>query len=93
MNKDMQPSLWTLSFAVYVLILIGAFIRVHSRIQTTLLGYEIAKMKEHEATLIKKRSLLNMELAKMTTKEYLNEITFKKRKEIKQTRKIPLASN
>ena len=58
----------------FALILIFSFLRVHSRIQITLLGYEIGRMKEREADLIKVRSLLTMELAKITTKEHLQQI-------------------
>ncbi len=50
---------------------IYAFVRVHHRVQTILLGYEIGKLKEHESQLLKKQSLLNMELAKLTNKQNL----------------------
>ena len=61
-------------YLLFGLILIFSFLRVHSRIQITLLGYEIGRMKEKEAELIKVRSLLTMELAKITTKERLQKI-------------------
>ncbi|MFK7823779.1 MAG: hypothetical protein AB8G05_06470 [Oligoflexales bacterium] len=71
-----RPSIPTTLFLYFffALILIFSFLRIHSRIQITLLGYEIGRMKEREADLIKVRSLLTMELAKITTKEHLQEI-------------------
>jgi hypothetical protein len=48
-----------------------AFIRVHHRVQTILIGYDIGKLKDQESQLLKKQSLLNVELAKITTKQNL----------------------
>lgn len=61
-------------YFIFFVVLLFSFLRVHSRIQITLLGYEIGRMKEREADLIKVRSLLTMELAKITTKHHLQEI-------------------
>ena len=49
--------------------------RVHVRVQTTLLGYEIGRLKNDEATLLEERSLLKMQLAKLTTKKHLQLMT------------------
>lgn len=62
------------TLAVYlVVLLVGsyAFVRVHHRVQTILLGYEIGKLKEYESQLLKKQSLLTMELEKITNKHNL----------------------
>lgn len=59
--------------------LILAFFRIHSRIQITLLGYEIGRLKELEEKLLKKRSQLTMELAKITTREHLLALSQKER--------------
>lgn len=48
-----------------------AFARAHLRIQTTLIGYELGKLKTDEGDLLEKRSQLQMELAKLTTKKQL----------------------
>ena len=73
MKRSSMPTAIILYF-FFVLILVFSFLRVHSRIQITLLGYEIGRMKEREADLIKVRSLLTMELAKITTKEHLQQV-------------------
>jgi len=50
---------------------VAAFFRIYSRIKITLLGYEIGRIREMEEQLLKKRSLLTMEYAKITTRDYL----------------------
>ena len=45
--------------------------RVHMRVQTTMIGYELGRLKTTEAELLQERSLLKMELAKLTTKSHL----------------------
>lgn len=48
-----------------------ALARIHLRVQTTLVGYAIADLKEHESRLLEERSLLKMQLSKLTTKKHL----------------------
>lgn len=60
---------------ILILSVVVAFLRTHSRIKTTLLGYEIGRMKDQEEQLLKRRSLLMMELAKITTKKNLTKKT------------------
>lgn len=45
--------------------------RIHLRVQTTLIGYQIGHMKAEESRLLENRSLLNMQLAKLTTRKNL----------------------
>ena len=73
MKRPCMPTTIIL-YLLFGITLIFSFLRVHSRIQITLLGYEIGRMKERETDLIKVRSLLTMELAKITTKERLQQI-------------------
>ena len=54
-----------------ILIAVLSFLRVYSRVKITLLGYEIGRMREIEEQLLKKRSLLTMEYAKLTTRQSL----------------------
>lgn len=49
----------------------AALARVHTRVQTTLTGYEIGRLKNDEARLLEERSNLRMQLAKLTTKKHL----------------------
>jgi hypothetical protein len=46
--------------------------RVHMRVHTTLIGYELGRLKNHEAELLEERSFLKMELARLTTKSQLS---------------------
>ena len=48
--------------------------RVHLRVQTTMIGYEIGRLKDKESQLLEQRSFLKMELAKLTTKSHLSAI-------------------
>jgi ABC-type tungstate transport system permease subunit len=62
--------------AVLALALLGtAAARIHLRVQTTLVGYEIGHLKSDEAKLLEQRSGLKMQLAKLTTKKHLMLMT------------------
>lgn len=74
-----------------LLVCFAAFFRIYSRIKITLLGYEIGRMREIEEQLLKKRSLLTMEYAKVTTRSYLEEKA-KKSGQLKQMN-VPLADH
>lgn len=56
----------------FMLIFSLAFARVHLRIQTTLIGYNLGKLKAQEASLLEERSHLQMTLAQLTTKNHLS---------------------
>jgi hypothetical protein len=56
----------------FTLIFSLAFLRVHMRIQTTLIGYNLGKLKAQEASLLEERSHLQMTLAQLTTKNHLS---------------------
>jgi hypothetical protein len=45
--------------------------RTYLRIHTTLLGYEIGRLKSEEAELLEERSHLQMLYAKLTTRAHL----------------------
>ncbi len=49
--------------------------RIHLRVQTTLVGYEIGRLKSDESKLLEERSNLRMQLAKLTTKKHLQMVT------------------
>ena len=69
------------NFFPYILLLIIftiALFCTHVRVKTILLGYEIGKLKSKESNLLKQRSLLTMELAKLTTKTTLESLLLKK---------------
>lgn len=63
------------SVYLFPIILIAIFLigllRAYVRVQTTLIGYELGKLKKIEAMAFESRSQLQMELAKITTKENL----------------------
>ena len=67
---------FTLVMIVTSLILIAfAFLRVHVMIKTTELGYEIAKLKDHEEALLEQRSERKMLIAKLTSRSNLNMLS------------------
>lgn len=51
-----------------------AFARVHLRVQTTMVGYDIGRLKTREGRLLEERSELKMELARLTTKNSLMSV-------------------
>lgn len=50
-----------------------ALIRVHLRVKTTLVGYEIGRLKATEGRLLAEKSELSVELARLTGREALSE--------------------
>lgn len=57
--------------AFFVVFLVS-LTRVHLRVQTTMIGYELGKLKDSESHLLERRSFLKTELAKLTTKNNLS---------------------
>ncbi len=58
-----------------VVILALSLGRIHLRVQTTLVGYEIGKLRAEETTLLEERAGLKMQLAKLTSKKHLELMT------------------
>lgn len=72
-----RPALrmWDCIGAVLALVVVLlAFARVHVRVQTTLIGYQIGSLKDSETKLLEQRSRLKMELAQISTQERLMEL-------------------
>ncbi len=63
-----------LFLSIYVVIFGLALLRVHLRIQTTLIGYEIGRLKNREAVMLEQRSRLQVDIAKLTNKNHLQTI-------------------
>lgn len=67
--------IWDCIGAVLALaVVLLAFARVHVRVQTTLIGYQIGSLKDSETKLLEQRSRLKMELAQISTQERLMEL-------------------
>lgn len=49
-----------------------ALVRVHLRVKTTLVGYDIGRLKAAEGRLLAEKSELSVELARLTGKDSLN---------------------
>lgn len=65
----LKKDLWLLLiFGVAVAV---AFVRIHIRNRTTILSYEIGRLKKRELILLERRSHLKMRLARITSKEHL----------------------
>ena len=59
----------------FIFFFASAFVRVHLRVQTTMVGYEIGRLKTKEGRLREDRSELKMELARLTTKQSLSSMS------------------
>ena len=70
---------FSLHLALFVLILFSiAFCRIYIRVQTTIIGYELAKLKDDEATLLEERGRLNMQYADLVSQKNLEQLSTKK---------------
>lgn len=63
-----------LIFVGFAGVVFCAFLKIHIKIQTIMIGYEIGKLKEEELILLKKRSYLTLSLAQLTTKDSLSAL-------------------
>lgn len=70
-----KPSLSFLAGLAAVLMIGLSVTRIHLRVQTTLIGYEIGRLKTDEARLLEERGSLKMQFAKLTTKKHLMLMT------------------
>ncbi len=70
MKVSMNFKIYSIFLALSILFCFG-FFRSFVRIQTTLIGYDLGKLKHTEAKLLEERSQLQMELAKLTSKDQL----------------------
>lgn len=52
-----------------------AVARIHVRVQATLTGYEIGRLKKEESSILEERAALKMQLAKLTSKKHLMLMT------------------
>ena len=49
--------------------------QVYIRVESTLIGYELGKLKQEELSLLEKRSELQMTLSKLNSKQHLQFIS------------------
>ena len=69
---------FSLHLALFVLILFSvAFCRIYIRVQTTIIGYELAKLKDEEASLLEERGRLNMQYADLVSQKNLEQLSTK----------------
>ncbi len=52
-----------------------ALARIHVRVQATLTGYDIGRLRNDESKLLEDRAALRMQLAKLTSKKHLMLMT------------------
>ena len=72
MERVRNFNLNMLLFLGFVSLFGFAFLRTHMRVQTTLIGYKLGKLKTDEAMLLEERSHLQMTLAQITNKNHLS---------------------
>ncbi len=74
--KSVFGRLWTkLPLVLLLSFFAVATFKAYIKIQTTVIGYRIGQKKQSEAELLEKQSYLKMELAKVTTKQHLIELS------------------
>lgn len=72
MPSRFASSMTNMPLYAVVLIALGiAFFRVHLRVKTTLVGYDIGRLKATEGRLLAEKSELSVELARLTGKDAL----------------------
>jgi len=52
-----------------------AFGKIHLRVRAVVVGYEIGKLKGRESELLERRSLLRMQVAQLTSRRHLEQIS------------------
>ncbi len=78
---------FSLHLALFVLILFSvAFCRIYLRVQTTIIGYELAKLKDEEASLLEERGRLNMQYADLVSQKNLENLSTKELSSKTQTK-------
>ncbi len=71
MMTKTAPKVNVLLFLGFAVLFGFAFLRVYIRVQSTLTGYAIGKLKASESQLLQERSELQMNYAKLTTRDHL----------------------
>lgn len=70
-TKSGYFSIFKILTVAFVSLLCLAIGRIHLRVETTLIGYQLGILKSDESKLLEERSQLKMQLAKLTTKKHL----------------------
>ena len=73
--SDLENKFCILVALILAFLFCLAFLKIHIKIETTMLGYEIGRLKNEEFLLLKKRSSLTMDLAQITTKASLSALS------------------
>ncbi len=77
MNSILK-SIWQKApLALLVTLFAAASLKAYVRIQTTLIGYRIGQLKQAESELLETQSTLKMELAKISTRQNLQQTSVK----------------
>ena len=77
-----------------LILLIGVSVtRIHLRVENTLTGYNLGKLKANEQQLLEERSFLKMQLAKLTTRKHLELMATSTKTDGKVRESRKLASN
>jgi len=72
MSKTTTPSGASKAlFITFSVLFMLAFTKVHLGVQSTIVGYRLGQLKASEAEVLERRSQLQMQLAKLTTREHL----------------------
>ena len=62
-------------FSVSIVLFFSSLFHITVKMQTTLIGYEIGRMKAEESDLLRKKNYLKKELADLTTRDSLEKLT------------------
>lgn len=71
-KRNNSSVLAKLVFTIFGALFILSFLKVHVGVQTTLVGYRLGQLKASEAEILERRSQLQMQLAKLSTREHLS---------------------
>ena len=58
-------------FTAFLLLFLVALARTHLRNRATIVGYEIGRLKKQELSLLEQRSRMQVQLARLTSKDSL----------------------
>ena len=69
----------TIFIAITIFVVCMAMTKIHLNVQVTLIGYEIGRLKSKESELLEQRSLLTAQLAQLTSKSSLKQLSAPKK--------------
>ena len=74
-SSEQRSRFGSITATAFCCLIAAAVARIHLRVETTMIGYEIGQLKKTELQLLEDRANLKMKLAQLTTRKHLNLVS------------------